>query len=82
MNVSENLRSPIKGMAPISEEQAEELFRKAHDNVSGRLTARPGEDQSSLDALQGMRRLQKYRILSITLQIRNERMHGLTNVIQ
>ena len=82
MDVSERLRSPIIGMAPISEEEAEVLFEMAYYIIGGRLTAMPGEDQSSLDARQGMRRLQKYRILSITLQIRNERMHGLTNVIQ
>ena len=69
MALSEGLRQPIKGMPPISEEEADRLASKAHEAVGGKLTARPGEDHGSLDALQAMRELQEYRILATAQQI-------------
>lgn len=71
MSLSKDLREPIKGMGPISEEEAEQLLAAAEQAVGPSPIARPGEPQDALNALHGLQVLNEYHASAVARQFVN-----------
>lgn len=75
MPFSKDLLEPIKGMPPISEEEAEELAVRAQRAVEERykeqLEPRPGEDSAQLQALVGVLEFADFRTSVMARQMFN-----------
>lgn len=76
MPFSKDLREPIKGIQPISEEEAEELADQAQRAVEERykeqLKPRSGEDPAQLRALAGVIEFAEFRTSVMALQLFND----------